>query len=219
MGGGLGGGGLSGGTGAPIGNVQINIESVNPVNPLAHSYQVVGQIIGHGVHRAGIYVDGRLVTRLPVSRGADVSNFHTTFMMKGGTATIRAFSAGNQYVESSIQMPPAVASAPPIVVAPYGVSPYSPFGMNPYASDPFGSPYGSPYGAPYGTPYGSSPSYGINISPFGITRYPVSPSGASPYGASPYGGSPYGAVPFGVNPYAAPINPYGNARPMGPSGR
>src|SRR5206468_5570273 len=61
---------------SPIGNVQINIESVNPVNPLAHSYQVVGQIIGHGVHRAGIYVDGRLVTRLPVSRGADVSNFH-----------------------------------------------------------------------------------------------------------------------------------------------
>ena len=115
-----------------MGNVQINIESVNPVNPLSHVYQVVGQIIGQGVHRAGIYVDGRLVKRLPVSRGASVSNFHTTFMMNGGTATIRAFSAGNQYVESSIAMPPAVASAPPIVVAPYGMNPYSPFGMNPY---------------------------------------------------------------------------------------
>jgi hypothetical protein len=220
---GLGGGGLSGGLGgglggglaAPMGNVQIDIESVNPVNPLTRQYQVAGRIIGHGVHRAGIYVDGRLVKRLPVSRGANVSNFHTTFMMKGGTATIRAFGVGNQYVESSIAMPPAVASAPPIVVAPYGMNPYSPLGMNPYAMDPFGNPYGgSPYGAPYGTPYGTSPSYGINISPFGITRYPI-----NPYGASPYGPAPYGATPYGVNPYAPPINPYGNARPMGPAGR
>ncbi len=214
IGGGLGGGGLGGGIGAPVGNVQINIESVNPVNPLSHVYQVVGQIIGPGVNRAGIYVDGRLVKRLPVSRGASVSNFHTTFMMNGGTATIRAFSAGNQYVESSIAMPPAVASAPPIMVAPYGMNPYSPFGMNPYPMDP----YGSPFGVPYGTPYGAAPSYGINISPYGITRYPISPYGASPYGASPYGAVPYGAVPFGVNPYAAPINPYTNARPISPSG-
>lgn len=212
---GLGGGsigGLSGGLGAPMNNTQINIESINPVNPLSHLYQVVGQIIGK-VRRAGIYVDGRLVKRIPVSHG-NLSNFSTTFSLNGGTATIRAFGAGNQYVESSIAMPPAVASAPPIVVAPYGMNPYSPFGMNPYPMDPYGSPYGSPFGTPYGNPYGSSPSYGINISPFGITRYPV-----SPYGASPYGASPYGAAPYGVNPYAAPINPYGNARPMGPAGR
>lgn len=208
--GGLGGGLVGGRLGAPMGNVQINIEAVNPVNPLSHLYQVVGQIIGHGVHRAGIYVDGRLVKRLPVSRGANVSNFHTTFMMNGGTATIRAFSAGNQYVESSIAMPPAVASAPPIVVAPYGANPYSPLGMNPYAMDPYGSPYGSPYGVPYGTPYGASPSYGINISPYGITRYPI----------NPYGASPYGAAPYAVNPYAPPINPYNtNIPPMGPAGR
>ncbi len=204
IGGGLVGGGLGGGIGAPIGNVQINIEAVNPVNPLSHVYQVVGQIIGHGVHAAGIYVDGRLVKRLPVSRGANVSNFHTTFMMNGGTATIRAFSEGNQYVETSIAMPPAVASAPPIVVAPYGMNPYSPYPM-----DPYGGLYGSPYGVPYGTPYGASPSYGYNISPYGITRYPI----------SPYGASPYGAVPFGVNPYVTPINPYRNALPMVPLGR
>ena len=113
-------GGLGGGLGAPMGNIQINIESINPVNPLSHLYQVVGQIIGKGVRRAGIYVDGRLVKRLPVSHGS-LSNFSTTFRMSGGTATIRAFGAGNQYVESSIAMPPAVASAPPIVVAPYGI--------------------------------------------------------------------------------------------------
>jgi len=204
-------GGLVGGVGAPMGNIQINLEAVNAVNPLTHLYQVVGQIIGHGVHRAGIYVDGRLVKRLPVSSGADVSKFHTTFRMNGGTATIRAFGVGSQYVESSIAMPPAVASAPPIVVAPYGINPYSPLGMNPYAMDP----YGSPYGVPYGTPYGASPSYGINISPYGITRYPI-----SPYGASPYGAVPYAAAPYAVNPYAAPINPYNtNVPPMGPAGR
>jgi len=170
---GLGGAGMSGGLvgggiGAPMSNIQINIQAVNPVNPLSHLYQVVGQIIGHGVRRAGIYVDGRLVKRLPISRG-NLSTFATTFMMSGGTATIRAFSSANQYVESSIAMP----AAPPIVVTPFGTSPY--------AMVPFGTPYGAPYGA-----------------------------------------RPYGAVPYGVNPYAPyapPINPYGNALPMSPTGR
>jgi hypothetical protein len=209
-GGALSGRGLGGGLGAPMGNIQVNITSINAINSLSHLYQVTGQIIGHGVRHAGIYVDGRLVKRLPVSSGANLSNFHTTFTMNGGTATIRAFSGANQYVESSIAMPPAVASAPPIVVAPYGINPYSPYGMNPYPVDPYGSLYGSPYGSPYGIPYGSSPSYGINISPYGITRYPI----------NPYGASPYGAAPYGVNPYAAPTNPYNtHIPPMGPAGR
>lgn len=192
---GLAGGGLGGGMGAPMGNIQVNIEAVNVINPVSHLYQVVGQIVGHGVRRAGIYVDGRLVKRLPVSHGANLNNFSTTFMLNGGTATIRVFGGGNQYVESSISMPAAAPAIPPIVVAPYGMNPYSPFGMHPYPMSPFGTPYGSPYGA--------SP-YGYNISPYGIT----------PYAVNPYGGSAYG-----VNPYAAPINPYGNARPMGPAGR
>jgi hypothetical protein len=197
---GINGGLVGGGIGAPMGNIQVNIEAVNPVNPVSHLYQVVGQIIGHGVRRAGIYIDGRLVKRLPVSRG-NLSNFATTFRLSGGTATIRAFGAGNQYVESSIAMPAAAPPMPPIVVAPYG--------MYPYAMDPYGSSYGSPYGVPYGTPYGAPPSYGYNVSPYGITRYPI----------SPYGASPSGVAPYGVNPYAPPINPYGNVPPMGPAGR
>src|SRR6202043_3630859 len=72
-GGGLG-GGLGDGVGAPIGNVPINIESVNAINPLSRLYHVSGQIIGHGVRRAGIYVDGRLVKRLPASPAANSSN-------------------------------------------------------------------------------------------------------------------------------------------------
>jgi hypothetical protein len=183
--GGLGGAGINGGlVGAPTGNIQINIEAVNQVNPLSHLYQVVGQIVGHGVRRAGIYIDGRLVKRLPVSRG-NLSNFATTFRLSGGTATIRAFDTGNQYVESSIAMP--APSMPPIMVAPYGMNPYSPFGIN---------------------PYGASPSYGYNVSPYGITRYPLSPYGASPYGAAPYGVNPY-APP--INPYSnvPPMGPAG----------
>ncbi len=197
-GGGWGGGRLGGGLGAPMGNIQVNIEAVNVIDPVAHLYQVIGQIVGHGARRAGIYVDGRLVKRLPVSRGANLSSFNTTFMLSGGTATIRVFGGGNQYVESSISMSAAAPAMPPIVVAPYGMNPYSPLGMNPYGMSPFGSPYGSPYGA--------SP-YGYNISPYGVT----------PYAVNPYGGSPYG---YGVNPYAAPINPYNtNIPPMGPAGR
>jgi hypothetical protein len=149
---------------------------VNPVNPLSHLYQVVGQIIGHGVRRAGIYVDGRLVKRLPVSRG-NLSTFATTFMMSGGTATIRAFSSANQYVESSIAMP---AVAPPIAVAPYGMNPYGPFGMSPYAMAPFGTPYGAPYTAsPYGAvPYGVNPyaPYAPPINPYGNVL-PMGPAG------------------------------------------
>ena len=196
---GLGGAGISGGlVGAPMSNIQINIEAVNPMNPVSRLYQVVGQIIGHGVHRAGIYIDGRLVKRLPVSRGS-LTNFATTFRLSGGTATIRAFSTGNQYVETSIAMP----TAPPMVAAPYGMNPYGPFGINPYAMDPFGNSYGSPYGIPYG----ATPSYGYNVSPYGVTRYPINPYVASPYGAAP------------INPYAAPINPYGGVPPTVPAGR
>ena len=113
--------------------------------------------------RAGIYIDGRLVKRLPVSRG-NLSTFATTFMMSGGTATIRAFSSANQYVESSIATPMAAAPMSPMVAAPYGISPY--------ATEPFASTYGVPYGA--------SPSYGYNIGPYGVTRYPINPYGRAP---------------------------------------
>jgi hypothetical protein len=193
-------GGLGGeALGAPStsgGNVQINVTAVNVVNALSHIYQVTGHIAGRGVLRAGIYVDGRLVKRLPVSSGSSANMFDTTFIMNGVSATIRAFAAGNQYVESSIQMPPPTQSAPPAVVVVPGMSPY---GMNPYGGGPFGI---NPFGIFGSNPYGASP-YG-------------SPYGYNPYGASPYGMNPYG-TPYGSSPPAA--NPWGNAsRPPGASG-
>ena len=96
---------------ASMGNVRINIASINVIDQLTRVYRVTGQIDGRGVRHAGIYVDGRLAKRLPVSSGANVSSFNTTFIMNGGTATIRAFGAGNRYVESSIQMPSTGAPA------------------------------------------------------------------------------------------------------------
>jgi hypothetical protein len=162
---------------------------------MSHMYQVAGQIAGPGVRRAGIYVDGRLVKRLPVISGSRYNAFDTTFIMNGGSATIRAFAAGNQYVESSIQMPPPSGSPPAVVVVP-GMNPMSPYGMNPYGLGPFGmNPFGiNPYGSPYGyNPYGS------------------------PYGSSPYGMSPFGTTPYGSSPPSA--NPWGNAsRPPGAAG-
>lgn len=212
--GGLGGGGMGGlGMGAPMGNVQVNITAVNVINALSRIYQVTGQIAGRGVRHAGIYVDGRLVKRLPVSSGANVSSFNATFIFNGSTATIRAFGTGSQYVESSIEMPSAM---PPMVAVPYAPNPYvysplSPYGMSPYGMSPYGM---SPYGA---SPYGGS-SFGLNISPYGITPYSVNPYGVSPYGAAPYGAAPYGS--YGMPATPPPAHPWGNApAPPGASGR
>jgi len=199
-GGGLGGEGL-GAPARPVGNVQINITAVNVVNAVSHIYQVTGQIAGRGVRRAGIYVDGRLVKRLPVSSGSGYNTFDTTFIMNGGNATIRAFGAGNQYVESSIQMPSPMGSPPAVVVVP-GMNPVSPYGTNPYGMGPFGM-----------NPFGMNP---FGMSPFGTSPY-GSPYGYSPYGASPYGMNPYGTTPYGSSPPSA--NPWGNAsRPPGAAG-
>jgi hypothetical protein len=190
---------LSGGS-APMGNVRINVTSINVIDPLTRVYQITGQIDGRGVRHAGIYVDGRLVKQLPVSSGAGVSSFNTTFIMNGGAATIRAFGAGNRYVEASIQMPST--GAPPMVAVPNPY--YGPYGTSPYAMSP---------------PYSSGPSFNLHIGPGGVTPY-TNPYGTSPYGAyvNPYA-NPYGASPYGS--YAAPpaAHPWGNApRPPSASG-
>lgn len=193
-------GSLGSGRLSPMSNVQIDILSINVIDPLTHVYQIRGQIDGHGVRHAGIYVDGRLVKRLPVSSGAGVSSFNTTFILNGGSATIRAFGVGNRYVETSIQIPSG--AAPPMIAVPNPY--YAPYGASPYAMRPS---------------YGSGPSFDIHIGPGGVTPY-TSPYGTSPYGAYPYGVNPY-ASPYGATPngaYGAPpaAHPWGNA-PAPPS--
>lgn len=106
-------------SGSPgLANVQINILGVVPSRTVPGSYEVVGQIAGRGVRRAGIYIDGRLVKPIPVSSGANFSSFDETFAMRGGEATIRVYGAGNRYVESSIDVTAGgVGALPPMAAA------------------------------------------------------------------------------------------------------
>jgi len=136
-----------------LNGVRINIMSMNMVSAMPRRWEVTGQIIGAGVHRAGVYVNGRQVQNITISYGAPVSAFDTTFQMMTGTPTIRAFGIGDQYVETAIQ--------PGMVGAPYG-GPGSYVYANPPAAAPYGYSNPPAYGAPY-QPYG----YGGAPSPYG----------------------------------------------------
>jgi len=93
-----------GGVGNPMSNAEITLSRVTPVMSKPGSYEVSGQIAGAGVHRAGIYVNGRPVARIPVSAGT-FTPFDVVFPLVGGRgATIRAYGAGNQYVELPINL-------------------------------------------------------------------------------------------------------------------
>lgn len=144
--------------------MQINILGVQKSLSEAASFQVIGQISGENVRRAGIYIDGRLAKPIAVTPGGD-SSFNVAFTMLGNEATIRAYGVGSNYVESSIDLSNAsgavYGSNPPVGVYSYPVNPYP---VNPYARNPYGypaSPYGAPpgYGAP-GYPYNGYPNAG-----------------------------------------------------------
>jgi len=90
--------------GGKLGNVQIQIISSAQINTMPPTYEVVGQIQGRGITHAGIYVDDRLVKKIPIEDGANNTSFDQRFLMNGGAASIRAYGVGNQYVESSLDM-------------------------------------------------------------------------------------------------------------------
>ena len=137
-------------------DAQINILGVQQSISQPNSYQVIGQIAGTNVHRAGIYIDGRLVAAIPITPGSDTS-FNVPFTMFGSAASIRAYGAGNNFVETSIDLSTAngavYGSNPPAGVYAYPV--------NPYARNPYGYP-ANPYGAPppNGYPNGAYPNGG-----------------------------------------------------------
>jgi hypothetical protein len=90
--------------GGKLGNVQIQIISSAQINTMPPTYEVVGQIQGRGITHAGIYVDDRLVKKIPIEDGANSTSFDQRFSMNGGAASIRAYGVGNQYVESSLDL-------------------------------------------------------------------------------------------------------------------
>ncbi len=96
-----------------LGNVQITITAENLIDPVSSTYQLAGQIQGHGLSRAGIYDGRRLVSPIAIEFGSDVTRFDKQFSAAdGGAITIRAYGVGDQYVESSVDLSnAAVASA------------------------------------------------------------------------------------------------------------
>jgi hypothetical protein len=149
-------------------DVQINVLGVVGTSR-PNTYQVLGQISGSGVQRAGVYVDGRLAKGIPVTPG-QYTSFDVSFTMLGKEAAIRVFDRHNNYVESSIDVTSANGRI-------YGSNP--PIGVNPYA-------YGvNPYANPYGYGYPTNPYYSPN--PYGVNPY----GSVNPYAPRPYG-SPYG---------------------------
>ncbi len=150
---------LPGGAGGNLTGVQINVIFADEVMDQPGNFQVVGQISGGGVHRAGVYVDGRMVRPIPISPGS-YSAFDVTFpLIAGKEATIRAYGVGSNYVEASVDssdMGATVMRGPTM----YPPSPYpygSPYAMrpNPYGAPP---PYGYGYPPPYGYPRPAAPA-------------------------------------------------------------
>jgi hypothetical protein len=154
---------------SPLTDVQINILQVTQSLSEPNTYQVVGQISGEGVKRAGIYIDGKLVKPIPMTPGAYTS-FDTSFMLLGKEPTVRAYGNGSNFVEATIDLNTGagtIYSANPPMVPYYGANPYArpnPYGYPPnaYGTDPYGRPYGPPpYGSSgYPPPYGSRNPYG-----------------------------------------------------------
>ncbi|MHB8330386.1 MAG: hypothetical protein ACYDD6_12325, partial [Acidimicrobiales bacterium] len=183
---------LPGGVEGPLTNVQINVLGVMPSPSQPGSYEVIGQISGGGVHRAGVYVGDRMIKVIPIG-GGGYNSFDVTYqMMQGQQASIRAYGLGSNFVEASVDANSnglGNASVPPLVVP----------GGNPYA---YGSPYAyrSPYGAPV-YPGGYPPGYGVPG--YGVPGYGAPAYGAPGYGAPGYG---YPAPGYGYPPgYGASV--------------
>jgi hypothetical protein len=111
-----------------LGNVQINILGVTQSETSPPTYDVVGQIAGRGITRAGIYVNGRLVKEISIDDDANFTSFDQRFvMMNGGDATIRAYGAGDQFVENSIDLSNGMTAFAPMPMAP--MVPMAPQGL------------------------------------------------------------------------------------------
>lgn len=149
-----------------LSNVRINVIDAEELMSAPGMVEVVGQIAGPGVRRAGVYVNGRLAEPIAISAGG-YSAFDLTFPMPaGGAATIRAYGNGNDFVEASVDTTGAgtgTAEYPNVpMYAPYGAyAGYPPpyYGANPYAyANPYAPGYNPHPGNPY--PYGYPPPSG-----------------------------------------------------------
>ena len=111
-------------------NVEIGVMSVLPVFSKPGSYELTGQIVGAGVRRAGIFVSGRPVRPIPVAAGT-FTPFDVIFpLTRARNATIRAYGAGNEYVELPINLDSPAAMYNNPYTRPRGL-PINPYGPPP----------------------------------------------------------------------------------------
>src|SRR6202035_4612212 len=61
--------------GGRLGNVQVNVLAMSEVEASPPTYEAIGQIVGRGITRAGIYVNGRLVKTIAIENGAGFTSF------------------------------------------------------------------------------------------------------------------------------------------------
>jgi hypothetical protein len=97
--------------GSNLGDVEINVSQVIQTVNLPRTYRITGQIVGRGITRAGIYLNGRLVQPIPIISSAKVTNFDEHVVASDGTPTIRAYTVGNQFTERSIDVSDAEDAA------------------------------------------------------------------------------------------------------------
>jgi hypothetical protein len=104
-----------------LADFHIDVIAVNQVQTQPPIYEIIGQIEGRGVNRAGIYINGRLVHRIPVATGAPLNSFDQRFTLEGGAPTIRAYAMGDRFIETPVDLSNSLASAepmPPAAAAP-----------------------------------------------------------------------------------------------------
>ncbi len=112
--------------GARLAEVHIEVLSISETNSTPPTYEISGQIQGAGITHAGIYVDGRLATQIPVKLGVTSINFDQSFVMNGDSASIRAYGLGSQFVENSLDLSDQTASEEnPAPLAPMMIAPPS----------------------------------------------------------------------------------------------
>ena len=90
--------------GGRLADVQINILSVKRTSNLPPTYEIIGQIAGRGITRAGIYLNGRLLQSIPIAASAEYTSFDQRVVARGGSTTIRAYSVGNRFIEQPVDL-------------------------------------------------------------------------------------------------------------------
>ena len=87
-----------------LGDARIDIVGVTRTSNLPAAYEIVGQISGRGITRAGIYLDGRLVQPIPIADSANITGFDRRFVAESGSVTVRAYSVGDEFIEQPVNL-------------------------------------------------------------------------------------------------------------------